>query len=93
CVTGLSVRHVGERFQHSNETISHYFRTVLGVVSSGAFYQAYVSLPDTNAPLSNHIRHDPKLYPFFKNALGALDGTHIYAFTTAENRHASRDRK
>ncbi len=22
CVTGLSVRHVGERFQHSNETIS-----------------------------------------------------------------------
>ena len=24
CVTGLSVRHVGERFQHSNETISKY---------------------------------------------------------------------
>ena len=25
CVTGLSVQHVGERFQHSNETISKYF--------------------------------------------------------------------
>lgn len=25
CVTGLSVRHVGERFQRSNETISRYF--------------------------------------------------------------------
>jgi hypothetical protein len=24
CVTGLSVRHLGERFQHSNETISKY---------------------------------------------------------------------
>ena len=24
CVTGLSVRHIGERFQHSNETISKY---------------------------------------------------------------------
>ena len=24
CVTGLSIRHVGERFQHSNETISKY---------------------------------------------------------------------
>lgn len=24
CMTGLSVRHVGERFQHSNETISKY---------------------------------------------------------------------
>jgi hypothetical protein len=22
CVTGLSIRHVGERFQHANETIS-----------------------------------------------------------------------
>jgi hypothetical protein len=22
CVTGISIRHVGERFQHSNETIS-----------------------------------------------------------------------
>ena len=25
CVTGLSVEHVGERFQHSNDTISGYF--------------------------------------------------------------------
>ena len=25
CVTGLSVQHIGERFQHSNETISRYF--------------------------------------------------------------------
>jgi len=24
CVTGLSVHHLGERFQHSNETISKY---------------------------------------------------------------------
>lgn len=24
CVTGLSIQHVGERFQHSNETISKY---------------------------------------------------------------------
>jgi hypothetical protein len=24
CVTGLSVQHIGERFQHSNETISKY---------------------------------------------------------------------
>lgn len=24
CVTGLSIRHIGERFQHSNETISKY---------------------------------------------------------------------
>jgi hypothetical protein len=29
CVTGLSIRHVGERFQRSNETISMYFLPVV----------------------------------------------------------------
>lgn len=29
CVTGLSIRHVGERFQHSNETISKYIVSIL----------------------------------------------------------------
>lgn len=32
CVTGLSIHHVGERFQHCNETISLYdftFQTVI----------------------------------------------------------------
>jgi hypothetical protein len=28
CVTGLSIRHVGERFQHANETISKYVITI-----------------------------------------------------------------
>ncbi|KAF9476667.1 hypothetical protein BDN70DRAFT_838959, partial [Pholiota conissans] len=93
CVTGLSIRHVGERFQHSNETISFYFRTVLDAVSSGPFYATYVKLPEVNAPLSPYIRYNQKLYPFFQNVLGALDGTHISCFTSAADRHASRDRK
>lgn len=29
CVTGLSVPHVGERFQRSNDTISGYFHSVI----------------------------------------------------------------
>ncbi|KAJ7081525.1 hypothetical protein C8R44DRAFT_527075, partial [Mycena epipterygia] len=41
CVTGLSIRHVGERFQRSNETISKYFRRVLIAVSSPPFYTRY----------------------------------------------------
>ncbi|KAF8164400.1 hypothetical protein BJ912DRAFT_801121, partial [Pholiota molesta] len=93
CVTGLSIRHVGERFQRSNETVSKYFRAVLDVVSSGPFYNTFIKLPDLNTPLSEHIRNNPKLYPFLQNALGALDGTHIHCFTSAADRHASRDRK
>jgi hypothetical protein len=30
CVTGLSIRHVGERFQHSDETISKYLSPFSG---------------------------------------------------------------
>ncbi|TEB26028.1 hypothetical protein FA13DRAFT_1584394, partial [Coprinellus micaceus] len=50
--TGLSVRHVGERFQRSNETcpMSRYFRKILDAVSSGPFYQKYVYLPNASDP-------------------------------------------
>lgn len=93
CVTGLSVRHLGERFQRSNETISKYFKKVLYAVSAGPFYDHYVKLPDCNFSLSDYIGKNSKFFPFFANALGALDGTHINAWTTAADRHASRDRK
>jgi hypothetical protein len=70
-----------------------YFRTVLDAVSAGPFYHAYVKLPNINTPLSDYIRYNHKLYPFLHNVLGALDGTHINCFTSAADRHASRDRK
>ncbi|KAK0440669.1 uncharacterized protein EV420DRAFT_1249896, partial [Desarmillaria tabescens] len=38
CVTGLSVRHVGERFQRSNETIAKYFKLIVTALSSPPFY-------------------------------------------------------
>jgi len=44
-------------------------------------------------PLSDYIRKNSKFYPFFKHALGAIDGTHIDSSSTAAERHASRDQK
>ncbi|KAH7903665.1 hypothetical protein BJ138DRAFT_971427, partial [Hygrophoropsis aurantiaca] len=38
CVTGLSTRHVGERFQHSSSTIAKYFKLMLKFFSSYPFY-------------------------------------------------------
>ncbi|KJA21135.1 hypothetical protein HYPSUDRAFT_120827, partial [Hypholoma sublateritium FD-334 SS-4] len=93
CVTGLSIWHIGERFQQSNDTISKYFQKVLQVVSSGQFYNTFVKLPDLQTPLSKYISGNPKLYPFLQHVLGALDGTHIHCFASAADRHASRDRK
>ncbi|KAJ7054234.1 hypothetical protein C8F01DRAFT_969788, partial [Mycena amicta] len=93
CVTGLSIRHVGERFQRSNETISRYFRRILDALSDSPFYSDHVRLPTTTDPVEEYIRNNPKFYPFFKDAIGAIDGTHINCAPSAADRHASRNRK
>ena len=49
-VTGLTIRHTGEQFQHSNDTISKYFHKMLFIFLSGPFYTDYVNLPDANTP-------------------------------------------
>lgn len=49
------------------------------MVVSNRFYNRYVKIPlhDHTPP---EIRYNPKLYPFFKDCRGAVDGTHIHAF-------------
>src|SRR6267154_554812 len=64
---------------------------MLVVFSSPPFYSTYVSLPD--ASVSPKIRCNPKFCPFFKDAIGALDGSHIHATPPAFERAAYRDRK
>ncbi|KAJ6457748.1 hypothetical protein C8R47DRAFT_920300, partial [Mycena vitilis] len=93
CVTGLSIRHVGERFQRSNETISKYFRRILFALSGPPFYPKYVRLPSVGDPVPDSILHNPKFFPFFRNTLGSMDGTHINSAPSAADRHASRNRK
>lgn len=63
------------------------------MVSSKPFYTAYVQLPTSETPLASVIENNPKFFPFFKDVLGALDGTHFDSYTTAADRHSSRDRK
>ncbi|MQM21796.1 hypothetical protein Taro_054841 [Colocasia esculenta] len=37
----------------------------------------YMKLPDNDVGVHEKIHSNPKFYPFFKNALGAIDDTHI----------------
>lgn len=62
------------------------------MVVSPTFYNRYVKLPsaDQTPP---EIRDDPKLYPFFKDCRGAIDGTHIEAFVPDEAMARYRNRK
>lgn len=56
-------------------------------------YCAYVKLPNAESQLPPIIQNNTKLWPFFKNCLGALDGTHIHACVPPSSRARYRNRK
>lgn len=66
---------VEERFQHSRDTVHRHFHTVLNGLL--ALVPKYIKLPTTE--ILDAITSNPKFYPFFQDALGAVDGTHIAA--------------
>ncbi|KIM50162.1 hypothetical protein SCLCIDRAFT_51422, partial [Scleroderma citrinum Foug A] len=90
-VTNLSIRKVAERFQRSNETISRH--DIIHLMDNYwlGFRTAYMQLPSPDI-LSEHIKNNPKFFPFFKDALGAIDGTHIPCFPPAAERAHYRDK-
>ncbi|XP_066323237.1 uncharacterized protein [Miscanthus floridulus] len=62
-------------FGHNNDTfhhhINHFFKVVIPALS-----RRYLQTPDPNQ-VHQKIQDNPRFYPFFKNCLGAIDGTHI----------------
>ncbi|XP_059451159.1 protein ALP1-like [Corylus avellana] len=73
---GFGNRIVQERFQHSGETISRHFTSVLMAVSRMAI--------DIINPIDREFRDvpskicdDERYWPYFKNCIGAIDGTHV----------------
>ncbi|KIK26883.1 hypothetical protein PISMIDRAFT_43094, partial [Pisolithus microcarpus 441] len=91
-ITGLSVRHVGERFQRSNEMVSQYFCKILFIFSSSPFYSTFVWLPAAD-DVQQKIMGNSRFYPYFKDAIGAIDGSHICAAPAVEDCPAYRNRK
>ncbi|KAJ4764659.1 nuclease [Rhynchospora pubera] len=71
------MRKVGEDFQHSTETVWRCFNKVLHCVL--LMQSDYIKLPGSNAPIHPELS-EGTIYAPFKDALGAVDGTHILAF-------------
>jgi hypothetical protein len=111
-VTGLSIQHLGEQFQHSNETISkcveqhqfslylsdslvfvRYFGEILFALSSPPFYTKYIYLPSNTTPIPDEIQDNLKSNPFFKDALGEIDGTHINCCPSVAERQSAWNQK
>ncbi|XP_026442293.1 putative nuclease HARBI1 [Papaver somniferum] len=78
-----------ERFQHSGETISRHFNAVLDAIVQLADDFLQPAGPCT----PDEIRDNPRFYPYFKNCVGAIDGTHIPAMVSEEEKPLYRNRK
>ena len=88
---GASNRTVQERFQHSGETVSSVFLEILEVLL--VLHKKTVHQPTKKEPLAVRIAEDTKYNPYFKDCLGALDGTHLPIHVLAIDCALFRNRK
>ncbi|XP_020573311.1 uncharacterized protein LOC110019812 [Phalaenopsis equestris] len=73
-----SIRAAMEHFQHSSETISRCLSVGLNALVS--LYKIVIkSIDPTFSYTSLEIRHDARYMPYFKECIGAIDGTHVDA--------------
>ncbi|XLR38654.1 hypothetical protein S83_023314, partial [Arachis hypogaea] len=87
-----SIRNAEERFQHSGETISRQFHYVLDAVCKLAQHIIQPTDPQfTDTPVK--IKNDERYYPYFKNCIGAIDGTHIPVVVPADKKISYFGRK
>jgi hypothetical protein len=72
-----STRTNASRFQHSSETVNRYFNRVLDALDQ--ISSEYITLPTSAATLAvpAEITTNPKFYPYFKDCIGAIDGSLI----------------
>jgi hypothetical protein len=71
---------------------SRAFHHILNMLVSKQFYNFYVALPslDETPP---EISENAKFFPWFKGCLGAIDGSLLDAFVTAEDMSRYRNQK
>ena len=78
-------------FGHNNDTFHHhinlFFKKVIPKLA-----RHFLQPPDPNQ-VHPKIQDNPRFYPFFKNCLGAIDGTHIPISIASEKHPPFRNRK
>ncbi|XP_039118658.1 uncharacterized protein LOC120254661 [Dioscorea cayenensis subsp. rotundata] len=80
---GVTCRNVEERFQHSGETVHRQFHRVLKAVHK--LGNDIIRPVDRNfRDVEEHIWGDDRYWPYFKDCIGAIDGTHVAIHVLAD---------
>ena len=78
-------------FHHSNDTfhrhINYFFKKVIPILS-----RSFLKSPDPSL-VHPKIYGNPRFFPFFRNCLGAIDGTHIPISISPKKASPFRNRK
>ncbi|KAI9911524.1 hypothetical protein PsorP6_009896 [Peronosclerospora sorghi] len=91
CGQNASSRLTQERFQHSGDTTHWHFNRVLQALVE--LHTAVVTMPTAYDPVSADIARSRKFFPYFRDCVGALDGTHIPIHVPTHRQAAFRNRK
>jgi hypothetical protein len=57
-------------------SICRYFKKILFAMSGAPFYTKFIQFP-TGELVPSKIQNNPKFWPYFRNAIGTIDGSHI----------------
>ncbi|XP_039832870.1 protein ALP1-like [Panicum virgatum] len=82
-------RVIHQNWRRSVETVHRYFKEVLYAI--GELRHDLIQPPFNETPLK--VRNSHRWYPYFKDCVGAIDGTHVYARVPAKMQAAFRGRK
>jgi DDE superfamily endonuclease len=66
---------------------------MVNIFSSQPFYTKYVKQPQSSATSASYLYGNPKLYLFFKDVIGAIDGSHIHLSAPSSLCTACRNQK
>ena len=88
-IDGMTLDKVSERFQCSKSSTSIWFKEVLNAINLIAPSIIRSKYLDGGVP--TEIRSNPKFYPYFKDAVGAIDGSHIPVHVSNEDRSRYRN--
>ena len=65
----------------------------MDALTSEKVYSTYVRLPTSSPPIPDEIRDSPDFWPYFRDCIGAIDGSHIPTFVPELMRSRFQDRK